>query len=345
MIDCTLFNDELELLIIRIRYLSDYVDGFIVIESDRTFSGKPKKLIARENLSELRKVSPKPIQLLCADFSMVQTGNPWEFEKQSRTQLISHVYEVFPDKRLLFCDIDEFPSVEQLQNIMKVEKIFDKSIFSIPTPTYYRYVNLAQLDEENLRSAKTFLASHPPQEDSLRSNNFIQIDGDPGAHLSYLGMSAEIMSSKFASFSHTELQGFEEVEMTILALADEYVVDHLGRFHGPSRGLLRKFTIERLPVTNKTLLDLRGGGLHESKLPIYPKRIYASALITYIRTNKGTSSKFYAHVINKIIIINPKTLSELGLYLVFFVFVRESFLRFLNPLLKKLSKLLALKKS
>lgn len=44
VIDVTTFNGERELFEIRYNILKDYVDQFIVIEFDKTFSGKPKEL-------------------------------------------------------------------------------------------------------------------------------------------------------------------------------------------------------------------------------------------------------------------------------------------------------------
>jgi beta-1,4-mannosyl-glycoprotein beta-1,4-N-acetylglucosaminyltransferase len=88
MIDLVLFNDELDLLVTRIQYLSDFVDTFVIIEAKQTFSGKTKALIAQENRILLRDASSKPIVLLEADFSKVAVKNAWDFEKETRKQLI-----------------------------------------------------------------------------------------------------------------------------------------------------------------------------------------------------------------------------------------------------------------
>ena len=331
MIDCVLFNNELELLETRIIYLEKYVECFVVIEAQLTFSGKSKKLVARDNFETLRKLTSKPIVILQADFSKTKTGDPWEYERESRMQLISYAGNNYPDQRVIFCDLDEFPSLNQLENLKRVEDLGDKSIYSIPTPTFYRYVNLAQIDEENWRSACSFFSSLPPHHESIRSTHYVQIGGEPGAHLSYLNMRAENITSKFASFSHQELEGFEEVENSILRMADVYGVDHLGRFRNPSRGLMRYLGLEQLPSTNEIILKLRGGFL-EIKLPGYFSRVCTSALITYIRLNRTKKSMIYNNVIEKMIKTEPKCLSDLGLSLVAVIYFRESFLRFWKPL-------------
>ena len=40
--DCFLFFQEIELLKLRLNYLYDYVDFFIIVESAQTFSGNKK---------------------------------------------------------------------------------------------------------------------------------------------------------------------------------------------------------------------------------------------------------------------------------------------------------------
>src|SRR3990167_9607531 len=42
IIDCFTFNGEYDLLEIRLNVLNSYVDEFIIVEFDKTFSGKPK---------------------------------------------------------------------------------------------------------------------------------------------------------------------------------------------------------------------------------------------------------------------------------------------------------------
>ena len=47
--DCFLFNNELDLLEIRLKYLWDVVDTFVIVEADTTFAGEEKPLHFKEN--------------------------------------------------------------------------------------------------------------------------------------------------------------------------------------------------------------------------------------------------------------------------------------------------------
>lgn len=57
LVDLILFNDEVELLAFRLKYLSPVVERFVIFESPRSFSGRAKKLFATEaiQLSEVCK--------------------------------------------------------------------------------------------------------------------------------------------------------------------------------------------------------------------------------------------------------------------------------------------------
>src|ERR1700733_11122766 len=42
--DCCLFNGEMDVLSIRLHELNDVVDNFVIVESDKTFSGVPRDI-------------------------------------------------------------------------------------------------------------------------------------------------------------------------------------------------------------------------------------------------------------------------------------------------------------
>ena len=53
IIDSFLFNDEKELLELRLKVLYDYVDKFVIVECDHTFNGESKNLTCKKILKEL----------------------------------------------------------------------------------------------------------------------------------------------------------------------------------------------------------------------------------------------------------------------------------------------------
>ena len=49
IIDSFLFFQELDLLEIRLRYLNDYVDSFVIVEACQTFTGQRKEFVFEKN--------------------------------------------------------------------------------------------------------------------------------------------------------------------------------------------------------------------------------------------------------------------------------------------------------
>lgn len=61
IIDSFLFNNELDLLEVRLNYLSPYVDYFIITEASETFNGTPKELNYLKNIQRYKKFRSKII--------------------------------------------------------------------------------------------------------------------------------------------------------------------------------------------------------------------------------------------------------------------------------------------
>lgn len=76
LIDAFLFFQELDLLEIRLNYLYDYVDRFVILEAAQTFSGKPKPLVFKDNIKRFEKYLDKityfAVEDLHQDYGSVQ---------------------------------------------------------------------------------------------------------------------------------------------------------------------------------------------------------------------------------------------------------------------------------
>lgn len=68
VIDTFLFFQELDLLEIRLTYLDEHVDKFVIVEACQTFSGKPKKFVFEENRDRFSKFIHKIIYYKIEDF-------------------------------------------------------------------------------------------------------------------------------------------------------------------------------------------------------------------------------------------------------------------------------------
>jgi beta-1,4-mannosyl-glycoprotein beta-1,4-N-acetylglucosaminyltransferase len=59
--DCFLYNGEDELLDIRLNYLNNYIDYFLIVESCQTFQGKKKYFRFKDNIEVIKKFKKKII--------------------------------------------------------------------------------------------------------------------------------------------------------------------------------------------------------------------------------------------------------------------------------------------
>jgi beta-1,4-mannosyl-glycoprotein beta-1,4-N-acetylglucosaminyltransferase len=110
IIDAFIFNDELDLLELRLGQLSDVVDHFVFVEADRTFMGTPKPLYYQDNKNLFSKWHDKIKHVVCPPN---QSGS-WEFEKVQREVLVNVIHSLNPseDDTLSFSDLDEIPNPE-----------------------------------------------------------------------------------------------------------------------------------------------------------------------------------------------------------------------------------------
>jgi len=76
IIDAFLFFQELDLLEIRLSYLSPYVDRFVIVEACQTFSGNPKPFVFENNSQRfyqyLHKIEYTKITDFHTDFGSVK---------------------------------------------------------------------------------------------------------------------------------------------------------------------------------------------------------------------------------------------------------------------------------
>ena len=59
----TFFFQEIDIAEIRMEYLNDFVDNFIIVEAAQTFSGKPKPFNFEANKARFKKFDNKIIYI------------------------------------------------------------------------------------------------------------------------------------------------------------------------------------------------------------------------------------------------------------------------------------------
>lgn len=237
VVDAVLANDEWDLFLFRLSYLSPVVDRFYVGESSITFSGKPKDMVFSRRLPELLgmgydvRVIPLDIPL-----SIVSQGGRWQIETYVRNTLLESVATMHPEDTVLFSDIDEIPSRTQVQ--VAVGDGGSLEISSVPTQVLLRRANWLEFAPERWSGKWGNVLVGKDRVPRIRRGKYPLISGEPGAHLSYVGMAAADIRAKYKSFSHGELDRDELSSENFFAFADHFHISHLGRALELGAGLL-----------------------------------------------------------------------------------------------------------
>jgi beta-1,4-mannosyl-glycoprotein beta-1,4-N-acetylglucosaminyltransferase len=193
LLDRVLFFKEFDVFELRLGILYDHVERFVVIESDVTFSGKPKPFYFTENRKQFLDPQHKiwvyrNHRAHCFEF------DPWKEEAAQRNY--DQVYYGDGDF-VLMSDVDEIPNPDEFHNLKSGDlNIFEQKIY------YYTINNrIRNLPWLGTRAVDVSSFSQTPQEyRDQRGGNIIK---NGGWHFSYLGDS-DLMKEKVEAFSHQE---------------------------------------------------------------------------------------------------------------------------------------------
>jgi hypothetical protein len=132
IIDCFLYNNELELLELRYHVLSQHVSKFVVIESNHTFQGHPRQYKATNDAAELGLPIDRFV-FLQVDVSdavdcvsdldrhhankVGRSERPevWTRQRLQRDAILQHLPDFPSDAVFLMGDVDEIPRPSALQ--------------------------------------------------------------------------------------------------------------------------------------------------------------------------------------------------------------------------------------
>lgn len=221
--DFFLLSTELDWLEIRLNTLYAYVDYFVIVESDRTFTGRPKPLSLRENWSKFDSFHPKIIYVVVED--KVSSTRTWDHEDAFRNGLL---YETMPQiagkeqeprygDAMIISDIDEIPRPETVKLLRYCDfpdRLTLRSHFyyysfqwlhrgqqwAHPQATVYRGLEstISPVDLRNDEGGPGFSLFRPLQRARQRADLY-----DAAWHCSSCFRTVKEMQTKIQSFSHT----------------------------------------------------------------------------------------------------------------------------------------------
>lgn len=125
--DCFIFNNETDLLEIRLNILDDYVDYFVIIESSETFTGLKKKLFF--NIENYPKFKDKIIYGVINKFP--KNGTAWQNEDYQRNYISKLLENANSEDFIMISDLDEIPNLKNINLLDYDEKliVFEQRLF------------------------------------------------------------------------------------------------------------------------------------------------------------------------------------------------------------------------
>ncbi|KAL8400578.1 hypothetical protein RB594_000830 [Gaeumannomyces avenae] len=207
--DLLLINTELEILDIRMGQMAPGVDYFVILESDTTFTDKPKPLHVEENWARFQQHHSQMIRRTM-DLTTGDFKKTWEREFASRNAMYSQVIpfltgqeEAHTDDVLLVSDVDEMFKPETL-------KVFRNCIIPDKVTTqsdlfYYSFQWVNEYDWMHPQ-ATIYKGKDTVLPQVLRTHgNEHMILHDAAWHCSYCFPTVAEIVKKITSFSHTEM--------------------------------------------------------------------------------------------------------------------------------------------
>lgn len=210
LFDTFLFNNEYDMLELRLREHDKAVDYFIIVEGAVTFTGKPKPLYYELNKERYKQWHEKIIYVIIKDFPI---ENTWAKEHHSRNYVMETLDKLCkPDDLVLHSDCDEIISEAVL---LAHKQAARQGAYCLETDMYYYNTNWKKrfpwnwvfiTNYSEIKNHGSLLAMR-----NKAASTFPHIP-KAGWHLSYF-LSSEDIAKKIGAFSHSE---FDKPEFTNL---------------------------------------------------------------------------------------------------------------------------------
>ena len=218
IIDAFCFFNELDMLELRLQILSPYVDHFIIVEADHTFSGQPKTSCVEANKDRFKAFAHKithhiaHIDTSQLDFSrrperFDKSTDFWKVEFIQRNAIADALRDFDPSDLAIASDVDEIPSPKA---IARIRQSTLRQLVVSTVPHIFRqeefYYNASNLRDEAclgsiITSCRSFI-QYTPQKIRDKRKRLPKI-ANGGYHFSYF-MTPELIAKKISSFSHQE---------------------------------------------------------------------------------------------------------------------------------------------
>lgn len=185
--DCFTYYNEMELLELRLRTLSGVVDFFVLVEADRTFSGRKREFHFAANCEKFAAFAPQIIYIQVTD--MPEVKNDWNLQHFQRNCILRGLSGCAPDDLVLVSDVDEIPHPDAIRTLLthpEGRRLLQKHPVAFDLRAYFYYVNCAR--DRLMPGTVAILYKKLTQPELMRTiRDRAPRIGDAGWHFSYMG--------------------------------------------------------------------------------------------------------------------------------------------------------------
>lgn len=200
--DCFIFNNELDLLELRLATLYDVVDRFVLVEAPYTFMGYEKPLHYLENQHRFLPFRDKITHITHNEmFTGIVPGafdtTPCHSnERNQRNAITLGLNDAQPWDTIMLSDLDEIPPPELVTTVPDPVFVFNAKIY-----IYFMNYRMHRNSGATCVATKSYVDRKSPNEIMLERSWGPFVDG--GWHFSYMG-GAKKISEKLQAICHQE---------------------------------------------------------------------------------------------------------------------------------------------
>lgn len=262
---CSAFFNELDMLEIRLETMYPYVDYFVISESIRTHSAKPKPLYYDENKDRFGKFHDKIIHQIIRDTpvtyddllsmkpkddlhekiiqgvkntSWLHPINDISFIRDSyeKDSIIRAIPDADYNDIIITGDLDEIPRPEVLKNVL--DNFDSEKNYLFQNEMFYMFFNLQKINEPwwgvNVLTLKNLLDNPVSKIRQYKEGEKI---ANGGWHFTYQG-GRDAIIKKLESFSHTEFDN-PYTKGNVQFILDNWATLSLDALGRPSQFVIR----------------------------------------------------------------------------------------------------------
>ena len=137
--DCFKFFNELELLDLRLMVLNDFVDYFVLVEANKTHTGKKKEFIFEQNKDQFSDYMDKIVYVKVYDLPDYNINNIWIAENFQRNCITRGLTNAKSGDKIIISDIDEIPNPDTIKKHLTTNEPT-----TMTQHLFYYYVNCLQ---------------------------------------------------------------------------------------------------------------------------------------------------------------------------------------------------------